>query len=379
VRIVVAPASFKGSLSAQQAAQAMARGILTAFPKADVLQVPLADGGEGTVEILVAATGGSHQRTEVRGPLGDPVLAPWGVSGDGTTAFLEMAAASGLLLVPAERRDPRLSSTFGAGQLIRAALDLGLRRLVIGLGGSATLDGGAGMARALGVRFLDRKGRELPEGGAALADLARVDLSGLDPRLAECTIRAAYDVDTPLWGPRGASIVFGPQKGATPKVVKELEQAMVVFARVAQAATGRDVAQRPGSGAAGGLGAGLGFFTAATLESGAALVLEALGFEPLLRGADLVFTGEGRTDGQTALGKAPLAAAQVAKRQGQPVVCLSGSLGDGAGILLEKGVDIFATAMCGTMTLEKALAEAATLLEAAAARVCRLEMIGRAR
>ncbi|MBP1773856.1 MAG: glycerate kinase, partial [Holophagaceae bacterium] len=343
MRIIVAPDSFKGSVSALGVAEAMARGIHAVFPDADVLKVPIADGGEGTVEALVAATGGRLMHTDVRGPLGDPVRAHWGISGDGTTAFLEMASASGLPLISKERRDPRVTSTFGTGELVKAALDAGLRKLVIGIGGSATNDGGAGMARALGVRFLDAEGRDLPDGGAALARLARVDLSDLDPRLVETSILVACDVDNPLCGPRGASAIYGPQKGATPAMVEELDAALGVFAAVAAAATGREVALRPGAGAAGGLGAGLLFFTPASLRPGVAIVLETTGFEALVQTADLVLTGEGRTDFQTAMGKAPVGVAAVARRHGVPVVCLSGGLGDGADEVLAHGIDALAS------------------------------------
>ncbi len=225
MRVVVAPDSFKGSLSALRVAEAMERGIRTVFPEAEVLKVPIADGGEGTVEALVAATGGRVEHAAVRGPLGEPVRALWGVLGDGQTAVVEMAAVSGLPLVPEARRDPRVTTTFGTGELMRAALDAGLSKLVIGIGGSATNDGGAGMARALGIRFLDASGRELPDGGAALSRLDRIDLSGLDPRLARAEILVACDVDNPLTGPRGASAVYGPQKGATPEMVRELDAA----------------------------------------------------------------------------------------------------------------------------------------------------------
>jgi len=247
---------------------------------------------------------------------------------------------------------------------------------VLGLGGSATNDGGAGMAQALGVRFLDDAGQDLPEGGAALARLARVDASGLDPRLAELSLLVACDVDNPLCGPRGASAVFGPQKGATPAMVAELDSALGRFSRGVKAATGRDIAARPGAGAAGGLGAGLLFFTPAVLRPGISVVLEAMGFEALLRGADLVFTGEGRTDGQSAMGKAPLGVAAAAQRQGVPVVCLSGGLGEGADLLLEHGVSALASVPPGPMELSTCLAGAADFLEAAAARACRLIKMG---
>ena len=279
MRVLVAPDSFKGSAAALAVAQAMARGVRAVFPEAEVLPVPIADGGEGTVEALVVATGGALREATVTGPLGQPVVARWGVLGDGETAVVEMAAASGLPLVPRERRDPRRTTTRGTGELMRAALDAGSRKLVVGIGGSATNDGGTGMARALGARFLGPDGAELPEGGAALARLDRVDLSGLDPRLAGAELLVACDVDNPLTGPRGASAVYGPQKGATPEMVRELDAALCRFAERAREATGRDVAGRPGAGAAGGLGAGLLFFTPARLRPGVEIVLEATGFE----------------------------------------------------------------------------------------------------
>ena len=376
MRIIVAPDSFKGSVSALGVAEAMERGILAVFPEAEVLKVPIADGGEGTVEALVAATGGRLLHNSVRGPLGDPVRAHWGISGDGSTAFLEMASASGLPLVSKDRRDPRITSTFGTGELMKAALDAGLRKLVIGIGGSATNDGGTGMARALGVRLLDAEDRDLPEGGAALASVARIDLSGLDPRLKDASILVACDVDNPLCGPRGASAVYGPQKGATPEMVAELDAALGVFAGVASMATGRDVALVPGAGAAGGLGAGLLFFTPANLRPGVSIVLETTGFEALVQGADLVITGEGRTDFQTAMGKAPVGVAAVAKRHGVPVVCIAGGLGDGADDVLAHGIDALASTVPQPMTLEACMTQGAALVEAAAARVCRLLKVG---
>jgi glycerate kinase len=376
MRIVVAPDSFKGSLSALAVAEAMERGVRSVFPDASVARVPIADGGEGTVEALVAATGGRLESRRVTGPLGEPVEARWGVLGDGRTAVVEMAAASGLTLVPRERRDPRATTTRGTGELVRAALDAGLRRVVVGLGGSATNDGGAGLARALGIRFLDDAGRDLPEGGAALARLARVDLAGRDARIAAAEVVVACDVDNPLTGPRGASAVYGPQKGATPAMVAELDAALERFARVAREATGRDVAGLPGAGAAGGLGAGLLFFTPARLRPGVEIVLETTGFDDLVRGADLVLTGEGRTDFQTAMGKAPVGVAAAAKRQGVPVVCLSGGLGPGADEVLARGIDALAVTVPGPMGLEEAVARARELVEAGAARACRLVALG---
>lgn len=377
MRIIVAPDSFKGSVSALGVAEAMARGIRAVFAEASIHLIPIADGGEGTVEALVAATGGQLRHSEVRGPLGEPVRAHWGVSGDGTTAFIEMASASGLPLVPADRRDPRVTSTYGTGQLMKAALDAGLRNLVVGIGGSATNDGGTGMARALGARFLDAEGHDLPEGGGALARLARVELSGLDPRLLDVNLLVACDVDNPLCGPRGASAIYGPQKGATPPMVDDLDAALTVYAEVAKAATGRDVANLPGAGAAGGLGAGLLFFTPASLRPGVSIVLETTGFEALVRDADLVFTGEGRTDAQTAMGKAPVGVAALAKRHGVPVICLSGGLIEGADDVLAHGIDALASIVPAPMALEACMTQGAALLEAGATRACRLIHLGR--
>ena len=376
MRFVVAPDSFKGSLAAAEAAGAMARGLRSVFPEAEILEIPVADGGEGTVASLLAATGGTSRCTRVRGPLGESVEADWGVLGDGRTAVIEAAAASGLGLVPEERQDPRLTSTFGTGELVKAALEAGFRRILLGLGGTGTNDGGAGFARALGARFLDAQGLDLPEGGAALARLTRVDARGLDPRLRETEILVASDVDSPLCGPRGATAVFGPQKGLPPEGVQALDAALGNLARIASRDMGREVADRPGAGAAGGLGAGLLWFTSAQIRSGVEVCLEASAFEARLREVDLVFTGEGRTDAQTTLGKAPLGVAAAARRQGIPVVCLSGGLGEGAEDLQAFGLSALASLAPGPMALETCMAEAAALLEAATRRAARLIHVG---
>jgi glycerate kinase len=376
MRVVIAPDSFKGSVSATDAAAAMARGVLAVWPDAQVVQVPIADGGEGTVEAMVSATGGRYEETRAMGPLGEPVLAKWGVLGDGRTAVVETAAASGLPLVPPSKRDPRFTTTRGTGELLRAALDKGLRKVVLGLGGSATTDGGAGLLRALGVRFLDANEHDLAEGGAALAGLARVDLSGFDPRVADLELLVACDVDNPLNGPRGAAAVYGPQKGATPAMIPALDAALLRFAQVSEAATGRSVAHLPGAGASGGMGAGLMLFTPARLLPGVGLVLEAVGFDALLEGADLVITGEGRTDGQTAQGKAPVGVAAAAQRRGVPVICLSGGLGPGADDVLSRGIAAVASACPEPMALGEAMDRAAALLEGGAARACRLVRLG---
>jgi glycerate 2-kinase len=376
MRVVIAPDSFKGSISARDAAEAIARGVRAVFAEAETRLVPIADGGEGTVDALVAAAGGRVLEAQVAGPLGEPLLARWGVLADGATAVIEMAAASGLPLVPPDRRDPRRTTTRGTGELVRAALDAGLRRLVVGIGGSATNDGGAGLARALGIRFLDAAGSDLPEGGAALARLDHIDLSSVDPRLAASEILVACDVDNPLTGPRGASFVYGPQKGATPEMVTELDQALERYARIAARATGRDVAGRPGAGAAGGLGAGLLFFTPARLRPGVEIILETTGFDSLLAGADLLITGEGRTDFQTAMGKAPVGVAAVARRLGVPVICISGGLGEGADRVLSLGIDALSGIVPAPMALETAMAHGPSLLEEATARACRLVKVG---
>ena len=372
MRIVVAPDSYKGSVSALGVAQAMARGVSKVFPGAEVCMIPIADGGEGTVEALIAATGGSLRQTEVSGPLGERRTACWGILGDGQTAVVEMAAASGLPLLPTQKRDPRVTTSYGTGELILAALDAGLRKLIIGIGGSASNDGGAGMARALGVRFSNAAGQELVAGGAALAELDAIDLGGLDRRLAEAEITIACDVDNPLCGLRGASAVFGPQKGATMAMVGQLDAALRNFAEVARRATGRDVAEQPGAGAAGGLGAGLLFFTPARLRPGVDIVLSAVGFAERVKDAAFVITGEGRTDFQTAFGKAPVGVAKVAKRFAVPVFCLSGSLGEGADEVLAQGVDAVLSICDRPMALEECMNSADALIESAALRLCRI-------
>lgn len=372
MKIIVAPDSYKGSLSALGVAQAMERGILRVFPHAEVHKVPIADGGEGTVEALVEATNGTLQHAEVIGPLGERVTAHWGILGDGRTAVIEMAAASGLPLVPAEKRNPRLTTTYGTGELIRAALDAGLRNLIIGIGGSATNDGGAGMARALGVRFLGGDGEELPNGGAALAGLQHIDMDGLDPRLQSCEITVACDVDNPLCGPRGASAVFGPQKGATAQMIAELDKALAHYAVIAEHATGRAVGELAGAGAAGGLGAGLMYFTPARLKPGVDIVLEAVNFAHVVNGAAFVLTGEGHTDFQTAFGKAPVGVAKVAKQFNIPVFCLSGGIGDGADDVLTHGIDAIMSICDRPLTLETCMRTGGTLIESASERLCRI-------
>ncbi len=372
MRIVVAPDSFKGSASAVAVAKAMEQGVLSVFPKAKVIQVPIADGGEGTIEAFIVATGGQIITENVLGPLGNPIEAHWGILGDGETAVIEMAAASGLPLVPQEKRNPRITTTFGTGELIKAALDRGIRKLIIGIGGSATNDGGMGMACALGVRFLDAVGNSLPSGGAALQQLVTIDVSQIDVRLAETTIVVACDVDNPLCGPRGASAIYGPQKGATREMIVELDAALAKFAAIARNTTGKDVAEYPGAGAAGGLGAGLLLFTNAQLLPGVDIVLEAVRFTDIAKDADFIITGEGRTDFQTACGKAPVGVSRIAKQYDVPTFCVSGSLGRHYDEVYSLGIDGLMSIISSPMNLTECMENALELIQAATERLCRI-------
>ena len=378
MHVVVAPDSYKGCLSALEVAAAMEQGILRVFPEASVDKIPIADGGEGTVAALVAATEGTVFYNTVAGPLGEPVKAEWGMFGDGKTAVIEMAAASGLPLLLPDKRDVLNACTWGTGELVRTALDKGAKRIIIGIGGSATNDGGMGFVRALGATFRNASGSDLPPGGAALKFLDKIDLLGLDPRLAETEILVACDVDNPLCGPRGASAVFGPQKGADPEKVAQLDAALGHYANVAAKATNRPhVAEKAGAGAAGGLGAALLYFTNAELMPGVSLVLNATNFDLRVREADIVFTGEGRTDFQTVFGKAPVGVAGAAKKYGKPVVCLSGGLGNGANDVYDHGIDVLSSIAPGPMSLEECLENGATLLADAAERICRALRAGK--
>ena len=377
MKVLIAPQAFKGALSAVDAAQAIARGVIRAVPSAETVTVPIADGGDGTVDALVGATDGQRFRTQVIGPLGEPVFAHWGAMGDGQTAVIEMAQASGLALVPPRRRDPRITTSFGTGQLIAESLDRGYRRLIVGLGGSATNDGGAGMAQALGVHLLDSNGKELPRGGGALTRLAAVDVQGLYPALESAELIVATDVTNPLCGPHGASAVYGPQKGATPQIVRVLDHALAHYADVLSRTLGRDVASEPGAGAAGGVGAGLMAFTSATLRSGIDLVCELLDFDGYLEGADLLITGEGRIDGSTTYNKAPVGVARRAKARNIPVLAVAGSLGTGYREVYRHGIDAVVCIADRPMSFRDSLARTAELLEDAAERAMRLWNGGR--
>lgn len=375
MRIVIAPDSYKGSMTAAEVAAAMARGVRRLLPTADLDLIPMADGGEGTVQALVDATGGQLITATVSGPLGDPVSATFGLLGDGQSAVIEMAQASGLPLLAPELRNPLLTSTYGTGELIRAALAQGARHLIIGIGGSATNDGGVGMAQALGVRFLDAHGQELLPGGGALGALDRIDLSGLDPRLADCKVTVACDVDNPLTGERGAAAVFGPQKGATPEMVATLDANLRHLATIIRRNSGQDVEHLPGSGAAGGLGAGLLAFLGATLRRGVEIVVEAVRLTERCAGASLCLTGEGGTDFQTVHGKTPMGVARAAKVHGVPVLCLSGGLGREYRQVYEVGIDAVASIVPGPINLEEAIRRGPELVEDATERALRLLLL----
>lgn len=375
-KIVIAPQSFKGSIFALEAAQAIERGVLAADPEAQTVLVPVADGGDGTLEALVDTTGGQTFRSIVTGPLGQAVEAMWGVMGDGHTAVVEMARASGLALVPQKRRNPRVTTTRGTGEIIKEALDKGFTRIIVGLGGSATNDAGVGMATALGARFLDAQGQPIPNGGAALARLASIDVSNLHPKLAGATIIGATDVTNPLCGPTGASAVYGPQKGATPEVVTELDQALKHFSQIVQKDLAKDVLERPGSGAAGGLGAGLMAFTDGELRSGIDMVCEILEFDKHVEGADLVITGEGRSDESTIYDKAPVGVARRAMARGVPTIILAGSVGPGYQKLYQYGIAGIVCIADRPMNFERSIARTAELLEGAAERTVHLLKAG---
>lgn len=378
MKIVIAPDSFKESLSSLQVAGAIERGLKRVFPRARCVIVPMADGGEGTVQALVAATGGRILRRKVTGPMGMPVQARFGLLGDGETAVIEMAEASGLPLVPREARDPMLATTRGTGELLVAALKLGVKHIIIGIGGSATNDGGAGMAQALGARLLAADGQELDAHGSGglLEQVARVDASALHPALKQTRITVACDVDNPLCGRQGASRVYGPQKGATPEMVRRLDANLRRWARVLARDLGQDVAALPGAGAAGGLGAGLMAFTGAQLRSGVDIVVEAAGLARELEGAVLAVTGEGRVDSQTAFGKTPSGVAKLARRKRVPVVAIGGGLADDARGAFDHGIDALEAAVARDMDLPTAMKRAPELIENAAERVARLIKVG---
>ena len=358
MKIVIAPDSYKESLSATEVAQAIEQGFREIFPDAQYISVPVADGGEGTVETLITATQGVRHSALVTGPLGKKVEAIWGMSGDGKTAFIEMAAASGLALVPPEKRNPLITTTYGTGELILQALDYGASNIIIGIGGSATNDGGAGMIQALGVRLLDVNGTEIGFGGGCLNTLCAVDISGLDPRLESCPVHTACDVSNPLIGDKGASRIFGPQKGATDALITELDDNLAHYASVIKHTLGIDVKDIPGAGAAGGMGAALIAFLGAELRSGIDIVTTAINLEEHICDCTFVVTGEGRIDNQSIYGKGPTGVAKIAKIYNKPVIGIAGSLSHDAGLVHYHGIDSVFSILNYPTTLEEAFRNA---------------------
>lgn len=372
MKIVIAPDSFKDSLSAQSVAQAIAAGLIDVWPDAQLVECPMADGGEGTIEAVLAACDGEWMSNQVSGPLAQPVQAQWGWLAETRTAIIEMAMASGLQLLSLDQRDATITSTFGTGELIKAALDAGAERVILAIGGSATNDAGTGMLSALGARFLDDDDRALDPGGLALTQLGRIDLTGLDPRLNSVQFEVAADVNNPLCGLQGASHIFGPQKGASPEQVLALDAALGHFAEHSAQALGRDDSEYPGSGAAGGMGFAAKAYLNASFRPGVEVVADLTGLGDALEGADLVITGEGRFDAQTLRGKTPFGVARMAQRNNVPVIVLAGTLGEGYADLYAHGISAAFAVTSGPMTLEFACANAATLLHDRARDVARV-------
>ncbi|WP_217549474.1 glycerate kinase [Pantoea sp. GbtcB22] len=379
MKIVIAPDSYKESLSALEVASAIEAGFREIFPEAEYVKIPVADGGEGTVEAMVAATQGNIVRLTVTGPLGKPVEAFYGLSGDERTAFIEMAAASGLELVPAAQRDPLITTSFGTGELIKDALDRGVDHFIIGIGGSATNDGGSGMMQALGAQLLDEHGKQIAHGGGALPQLARIDIEQLDTRIKQCRFEVACDVSNPLTGDKGASAIFGPQKGATPELVQQLDKALEHYATLIHRDLDIDVLHIDGGGAAGGMGAALHAFCQAELRSGIEIVTEALGLAEQVKDADLVITGEGRIDSQSINGKVPIGVAKVAKQFNKPVIGIAGSLTADVGVVHQHGLDAVFSVLFSICSLDDALANAAQNVRLTARNVAAVIKLGKGR
>ncbi|MEX9231636.1 glycerate kinase [Citrobacter cronae] len=358
MKIVIAPDSYKESLSALEVATAIELGFREIWPEADYVKIPVADGGEGTVEAMVAATQGHLVHVDVTGPLGNTIQAFYGLSGDERSAFIEMAAASGLEQVPANLRDPLKTTSWGTGELIRHALDAGVEHIIIGIGGSATNDGGAGMVQALGARLLDAQDEDIAHGAIGLESLTRIDISQLDPRLAGCRIEVACDVTNPLTGKEGASVVFGPQKGATTEMIPRLDRALTHYAQLIARDLDVNVLELAGGGAAGGMGAALYAFCGAQLRRGIEIVTDALRLDACVADADLVVTGEGRIDSQTIHGKVPVGVAKIAKRYNKPVIGIAGSLTADVGVVHLHGLDAVFSVIYTICSLDEALKNA---------------------
>lgn len=375
MKIVIAPDSFKGSNSSIMVANRIENGIRQVFPDAVVVKIPVADGGEGTVEALVTGAGGKIFKAPVTGPMGEELEAEYGILDNGK-AVIEMAAASGLPLVPNDKRNPLKATTYGVGHLIKTVIDKGCNEIILGLGGSATNDGGIGMAQALGISFKDKNGAELGYGGGALSELASVDISGLDSRIKNAKITIASDVNSPLCGEKGASAIFGPQKGADPDMVKLLDKNLAHYAGIIKEQLGIDFAEAPGAGAAGGLGYALLAFMGAKMGSGIDTMLDGVGFDRYLEDCDLVITGEGKIDGQSAFGKVPVGISKRAKKYGVPVLAIVGDIGEGAEAVYDYGIDSIMSSVNKAMPLSEAMERSAELLEEAAVRAMRMIKIG---
>jgi glycerate 2-kinase len=371
MKVVIAPDSFKGSLSAKGVAEAVEKGLLKVDKDLSIIKVPMADGGEGTAESLVDATGGKMIRVRVRDPISREIEAFYGILGDGQTAVIEMAAASGLPLLSPAERNPLVTTTYGTGELILSAIEMGCKKIILGLGGSATNDGGTGMARALGVKFLDGRGIEIDCTGGGLDRLTTIDCSGMHPKIHTVQFVAACDVDNPLCGENGASKVFGPQKGATKEMAETLDQNLLHYGKLLEACMQKEIVQVPGSGAAGGLGAGVLAFLNAELKRGIEIVIEATQLEETLKDVDLVITGEGMIDFQTAFGKTPQGVANLAKKYQIPVIVIAGAIGRDAHTLYDKGIDSIFSIVDKPMSLEDAIERASQLIEDTSERIMR--------
>lgn len=371
---LLAPDSFKGSLTAKEVCAAMERGIKKALPSAECISVPMADGGEGTVQSLVATTKGNIYEEEVIGPLGKPIKAFYGIMGDGKTAAIEMTSASGLHLVDETTKNPLITTTYGTGQLVKSCLDKGAQKIIIGIGGSATNDGGAGFAQALGVKLKDKEGNEVPFGGAALSHLHYVDVSGIDSRLKNVQIEIASDVSNPLCGENGATHIFGPQKGATPEMLDILDKALCHYATILKEQLNKDVINTPGSGAAGGLGAGLLAFTNARIQRGVDIIIKHTNLHKKIKKADIVITGEGGIDFQTKFGKTPYGVAQLAKAENKKVIAIAGYIGKDVEMLYDTFDAIFGI-MPGVMTMPEAINTATKNIERTTENIVRLLLI----
>ncbi|WP_428910062.1 glycerate kinase [Niallia sp. Krafla_26] len=371
MKIIIAPDSFKGSLTSLEVSLAIEKGIKKAFPQAETILVPVADGGEGTMDSLVAATNGHNVEVTVRGPLLNPVQASYGVLGDQETCVIEMASASGLTLIEPEQRNPLLATTYGTGELIKKALDNGCKKFILAIGGSATNDGGIGMLQALGMRLLDATGNEVGNGAAELERIVEIDEQNFDPRIKDCQFFIASDVQNPLIGPKGASYVFGPQKGADESMVAFLDSSLSKWADLVERKTGVRLHDQAGAGAAGGLGGAFQAFFPSSTTRGIDIVVEYTGLEEKMNGAACVFTGEGQIDFQTASGKTPMGVAQVAKKQGIPVFVLSGSIGKGIHELYQYGITSIHSIVNTPMDLQEAINRASKLVETTAEQVIR--------